>query len=138
MSSQVGTMDKLDPHGIGLYLSPAGALVGLWTGLVAVASGVAVLFGAVAAVLAVAYYVVTIWEKPTVQNYINNRAAKKQARLVAALEAQQSEIVGKLKQLGVLTHATTDVSQGETRKTTTTVETTTPKIPPDDPNDEDK
>ena len=117
-------MDKFDPHGIGPYVSPAGVVSAVLTFF----GWIPVILGTLVTAAALAYYLVSLWEMSTIQNYIKNAAARKLAREVSSLEYQQSQIVGRLKQLGVLTHAATDVKQGDMRKTTTTVETSTQPV----------
>ena len=123
----ISAMDQIDPHGIGHYLSPAG--LSLFFG--AIIGALPVIIGIIGGTLAVAWYSVALWESKTVQNYMVNRKARALARKVAILEVKQAEIVGQLKQLGVLRHADTTVSHsedGQPVKSTTSIETTTVQI----------
>lgn len=117
-------MDNLDPHGLGQYVSP----VGVGAAFISALGWLPVLFGTLGGIAAFIYYVITIWEKQTVQNWVKTRAARRFAAEVAALEVDQSRIVGRLKELGVLTHAVTDVQhddRGGPVSTTTSIETNT-------------
>ena len=127
MSENAGTMNQLDPHGLGNYLSPAG----VGSAIVAFFGVIPVFLGIVGGVFAITYYALSIYEMDTVQLWLKNRRADRLAREVALLETQQSAIVGRLKSLGVLVHADTTVSQpadGEPVKSTTKIETTTVQI----------
>ena len=117
-------MDNIDPHSIGQWISPAGILAAIG----AVFGALPIIFGSIGGAFAIVYYAITIYEKPTVQSWLRNKQARRLASEVAYLELQQSHIVGRLKQLGVLTHAATDVKQGDMRKTITTVETSTQPV----------
>ena len=123
MATAQGTMDKLDPHGYGLFVMPTG----LGPIILAFLGIIPVIFGGFAAVLMVAYYILAIWEKPTIQAYIKNRRDRKTARKLAQLTKRQSDLTAEFKALGVLTRATM-VTQPDIGGTvsTTTVETKTP------------
>lgn len=119
-------MDVPDPHATGL--GPYIAVGGTFTWIGTVAGYITPLFGFAGAMLVFVYYGLSVWEMQTVQTWIKTRRARRTARQVAKLEVQQSNIVGELKKLGVLTHAGTSVSQGETVSTTTTIETATAPV----------
>lgn len=99
-------MDQLDPHGLGQYLSPAGII----SALGAILGLLPVVLGSVGGAFAIIYYAITIYEKKTVQDWMKNRAARHRAIEVERLEFQQSQIIGRLKQLGVLLHADTTIA----------------------------
>ena len=123
----LSAMDQFDPHGIGHYLSPAG--LSLFFG--AIMGALPVILGIIGGTLAIGWYSVALWASKTVQNYVANRKARALARQIAVLELKQSAIVGQLKQLGVLIHADTSVSQSINSDPVTThthIETTTVQI----------
>ena len=123
----ISAMDQFDPHGIGHYLSPAG--LSLFFG--AIMGALPVILGIIGGTLAIGWYSVALWASKTVQNYVANRKARALARQIAVLELKQSAIVGQLKQLGVLIHADTSVSQpinGDAVTSHTHIETTTVQI----------
>lgn len=116
-------MDKFDPHGYGLYVAPAG----MGPFILSVLGYVPVLFGGFAAVLMVAYYMLAIWEKPAVQEFLKNRRTRRAAAKLAVLTKRQAELTAEFRALGVLTRATS-VTQPDIDGTvsTTTVETKSP------------
>ena len=123
----VHSMDQIDPHGFGSYLSPAGLVA--YAG--ALFGAVPFILGVIGGTFAIAWYAVCLWESKTVQGYVTTRRARVLATRIAELEMRQSAIVGELKQLGVLIHADTTVSHsdnGEPVKTQTSIETTTLQI----------
>jgi len=134
MAENVSAMDNLDPHGLGNYLSPAG-LISFFGALFGV---LPIILGTIGGTLAIAWYAVQLWECGPVQKYLKTRTARKVnrraaslAKKIAVLEMQQSVIVGELKQLGVLIHADTSVSQpinGDAVTSHTHIETTTVQI----------
>jgi hypothetical protein len=114
----VGSMDKIDPHGLGQYIAPAG----LWSTLLAVFGLIPTIIGTLGGTVALIYYCVQLWETETVQHFLKNRKARALARKVAELEYAQTQIIGKLKSLGVLAHAETTISNDTNKKTSTTVD----------------
>lgn len=78
-------------HWIGHSIS-AGALLGALTGLIP----------ALAALIAVIYYIIQIYESDTVQKYLDKRRRIWKARRVAKLRAQQKVLLAELEALEVI------------------------------------
>lgn len=122
MRPAVEVMDQIDPHGVGHPLSAVGVAISFLSAL----GIVPIIVGTLGGLMGICYYGVSLWEMDTVQGWIKNRRERKRTKQIAALEAQQSTIIGELKKLGALTHANTEV-QPETNKTVTVIETTNTK-----------
>lgn len=120
MSSDATQMDWWNPHGWWHALSLSGFAAWIY----AMLGYAQAPLGALGILIGIIYYSMSVYEMDTVQKWLKTRQARKIAREVMGLEAEQTRIIGRLKQLGVLESAGTTVADGTT--TTTTVATHTP------------
>lgn len=120
MSKDINVMDSWNPYGIWHALSLSGFIA--WVS--AMIGWLQPFLGAAGILIGIVYYTMSVYEMETVQTWLKNRKARKLAHEVMGLEAEQTRIIGRLKQLGVLESAGTTVADGTT--TTTTVATHTP------------
>lgn len=117
------SFDHVTTSQVAHAIAPAGIISPFVGYFLSFLGAMPVIIGSGAGLAAMFYYIIMSLQSPDVRAWLNRRREAKRLRKVARLQYRQSILVGELKQLGMLTHAEVNITEGHS---TTNIEVTQP------------